>query len=273
MANIIRVGGGAGGGLLFTVVGGTTIPSSPKENTVWVNTSTTIKNVYAQVYEPTNPVSGDVWINTHVTLDSNGVPIVSDALTMAVSESPLIRISAKSGQQWDGSAWKKLPTRVYKNNAWSPDVLVILMDGEWGQLGEPTKGYRGSGSSTFVGTFNTSYVDGYRKISGKSASASSYLYYLAYYEISINVSAYNNLTVVGYSADSSNSMYAFLHPEIKYVTDSNAEYKTERIKNTLTTATADISSAVGQKYLGLGLYVNATSKYPSGYFREVTLSI
>lgn len=37
-------GGGAGAGLNFKVVGGTTAPSNPSENTIWVNTSTTISS-------------------------------------------------------------------------------------------------------------------------------------------------------------------------------------------------------------------------------------
>lgn len=278
-AFIVRRGGGSSSSsnaLVFDVVGGTTIPSSPKENTVWVNTSTAINNVYAQVYAPANPVAGDVWINTHVTLDANGNPIVSDALTMTVYESPLIRISAKSGQQWDGSAWVKLPTRVYKNGAWSPDVLVVIMDGEWGQLGQPTKGYKGSTALTNItatGGFTLTYSDGYMYIRAKTSSSNASRTDLLYYESPIDVSPYNNMTVVGYTSDSLSNMYVLLNSTIKYVTDTTAEYATARIKNTLTTATADISSATGQKYLGLGMYVGGSSKYPNGYFREVTLSV
>ena len=48
-----NAGGGAGGGLNFKVVGGTSAPASPKENTIWVNTSTAITSWDFSATEPT----------------------------------------------------------------------------------------------------------------------------------------------------------------------------------------------------------------------------
>lgn len=276
MANIMRVGGGAGGGgLTFNVVGGTTLPNSPKENTVWVNTSTAIENVYAQVYAPANPVSGDVWINTHVTLDAYGNPIVSDTLTMTVSESPIIRISAKSGQQWDGSAWKKCSTRVYKNGAWSPDVLVILMDGVWGSLGQPTKAFKNADHTSISSMLSFSYVDGYMFVKAIYNGADLYRLYIT---TPIDVSPYNTMMVVGYSVSSLVYGWAFLNSTIKGSSSTtDDDYSASQIKGGTATSpvtlTTDISSANGQMYFGVGIKSNGSSGYPQAHFREIVLSV
>lgn len=50
--------------LNFEVVGGTTQPSDPKENTIWVNTEETITEWVVSAEEPTEPIAGMVWIVT-----------------------------------------------------------------------------------------------------------------------------------------------------------------------------------------------------------------
>jgi hypothetical protein len=270
MATIIRVGGGAGGGLVFTVVGGTTLPSSPSENTVWVNTSTAINNVYAQVFEPTSPAVGDVWINTWVNLDSEGKPLVSDVLTMTVSESPLIRISARSGQQWDGSEWKTLTTRVYKNGAWSPDVFIIIMDGEWGNLGQPTKWFKSNTTLNSAAGVTFTHENGYIKAGFSTSGAATLRLYI---ETPINVTPYNTLTVKGYTPDATHyEMWALVNYELEgYASIGSEDYLTERIKSaSVITASADISSAEGNAYAGIGIRSTASGYKPTGYFLEVT---
>lgn len=53
MAIIMRVGGGGGGGLDLTVVGGTTQPENPKNNTLWINTDVAFEEVHLG---PTQPI-------------------------------------------------------------------------------------------------------------------------------------------------------------------------------------------------------------------------
>ena len=50
--------------LNFEVVGGTTQPSNPKENTIWVNTSTTITSWVFSIEQPTSPSNGMMWFST-----------------------------------------------------------------------------------------------------------------------------------------------------------------------------------------------------------------
>ena len=60
---IINMTGG-GSGLNFAIVGGTTQPTNPRPNTIWVNTSTVITDWVFSYTEPTSPVSGMIWIRT-----------------------------------------------------------------------------------------------------------------------------------------------------------------------------------------------------------------
>lgn len=53
-----------GGGLNLKVVGGTTQPASPKENTVWVNTDTAINGYAFSATKPENLAEGMVWFKT-----------------------------------------------------------------------------------------------------------------------------------------------------------------------------------------------------------------
>lgn len=53
-----------GANLNYKIVGGTTQPTSAKENTIWVNTSTSISSHVFSATQPENPVEGMVWFQT-----------------------------------------------------------------------------------------------------------------------------------------------------------------------------------------------------------------
>lgn len=59
-----NLGGGGGGGLNFRVVGGTSEPSNPKENEIWINTSVEINGYALSVDQPSELTEGLVWIKT-----------------------------------------------------------------------------------------------------------------------------------------------------------------------------------------------------------------
>ena len=77
-----NIGGCGSGGLNFKVVGGTSQPTNPKENTIWVNTSTTITGYVFSAAEPAAPEEGMVWITTGTSstvefnaLKKNGIQV------------------------------------------------------------------------------------------------------------------------------------------------------------------------------------------------------
>lgn len=76
-----NTGGGGSGGLNFQVIGGTTAPSNPKENMIWVNTSTKITSYIFSATKPTGS-AGMVWISTGTSstvefnaLKKNGIQV------------------------------------------------------------------------------------------------------------------------------------------------------------------------------------------------------
>lgn len=94
--------------LNFEVVGGTSQPISPKENTIWVNTSTTISSWVFSATQPSNPSNGMVWISTGTSstvkfnaLKKNGIQVYPLSAKQMVSGA-LVDKTAKSYQ---GGKW------------------------------------------------------------------------------------------------------------------------------------------------------------------------
>lgn len=100
--------GGGGASLNFKVVGGTTAPSNPKENTIWVNTDTEVTGYVFGSTEPETTANGMVWVATGTqsgvafnALKKNGVMVYP--------------VSAK---QYIGGAWVKKTAKSYQGGAW-----------------------------------------------------------------------------------------------------------------------------------------------------------
>jgi hypothetical protein len=62
-------------GLNFKIVGSTTKPNNPSENTIWIDTDTEINGWFFSDIEPTNPVEGLVWlyVNPSSTIHFNAL--------------------------------------------------------------------------------------------------------------------------------------------------------------------------------------------------------
>ena len=135
MPNIIKFGGGAGGGgLAIEIVGGATQPSSPKDNTIWVNTDVAIGAVTLAPNAPASPAVGDVWVNTTNKYDSSGTNASTNILK--VSEEPFVEINVTNISQWDGSAWTRMDgSAIYANGVWTTMACWIY---NYGTLGEFT---------------------------------------------------------------------------------------------------------------------------------------
>ena len=103
-----------GAGLNFKIVGGTTQPASPKENTIWVNTDVTIGEYQFSSVQPTVKVdgsdlqNGDVWIKT----DDKG------DITINVVKKNSINLILSGVYQFDGSNFVHRDTSIYSNGQW-----------------------------------------------------------------------------------------------------------------------------------------------------------
>lgn len=117
----IPIGGGSAS-LNFEVVGGTTAPSNPKENTIWVNTATAIGEWQFSATQPNTRVdgsalvAGDVWIETGET----------STVELNVLKKNGIIIYPQSCKQWDGSSWINKSCVCYSGGKWESFKVYFL---------------------------------------------------------------------------------------------------------------------------------------------------
>lgn len=107
---IFNVTGGGGTSLNFKVVGGTTQPASPKENTIWVNTSTAIPSWAFSATEPGSPVAGMVWIATGA---SSTAPAPFNALKKNTLE-----VYPQTVKQYVNGVWELREAKIYQSETW-----------------------------------------------------------------------------------------------------------------------------------------------------------
>lgn len=104
---ITRRGGGGSGGLNFEVVGGTTQPTNPKENTIWMNTDTDITEWVFSSAQPTGS-DGMVWL---------GIGKASATSFNALKKNTLM-VYPLFAQQYVGGAWEDMGAQIFQNSSW-----------------------------------------------------------------------------------------------------------------------------------------------------------
>ena len=119
MAKGFKHGAGGGASLNFKVVGGTTEPASPKENTIWVNTDAEITSWIFSSTEPENPSEGMVWISTGVS--SN---IAFNAL-----KKNSVMVYPFAASQYGGGTWVSVAVKAYIGDVWGDTKLYIYKNG------------------------------------------------------------------------------------------------------------------------------------------------
>ena len=102
--------------LNFSVVGGTTQPASPSENTIWVNTSTEITEWEFSASAPASPVAGMVWFLTWV---ESSVPF--NAL-----QQNGINLCPMKAQQYIDGVWVYKEAQSYQGSSWKDWFLYIV---------------------------------------------------------------------------------------------------------------------------------------------------
>lgn len=142
------IGGGGGAALNFKVVGGTSAPSNPTENTIWVNTDTAITSWIFSATEPETPAEGMVWISVGSTssvefnaLKKNGIQVY-----------PL------TAKQYVGAAWVDKTAQNYQNGEWR-DFALIIFDGTTVAEGYSFARVNSSGTVSGSVVFGDDYVE------------------------------------------------------------------------------------------------------------------
>lgn len=129
-----------GAGLNFKVVGSTTQPESPAENTVWVNTDTAIGGWVFSAAEPSELSEGLVWIKTGAS---------SPAAFSAVS-GKTVMVYPLNAKQYVGDAWVKKTAQSYIGNEWVNWAVVVYKAGTFGEFGFAKGANSGSSTSSYT---------------------------------------------------------------------------------------------------------------------------
>lgn len=137
--------------LNFRVVGGTTQPSNPMENTIWINTGTEITSWEFSKTKPTG-LSGMVWIGTDddSTISLNGL------------KQNGIQIYLKSANQYINNNWTPVEAYIYTSDEWKQFAYIILYLYKNGDRNIPVTGdfyYGSTVVSDGTASDGTKYLD------------------------------------------------------------------------------------------------------------------
>lgn len=108
MATVERAIPVGGASLNFKVVGGTTRPANPKENTIWVNTDLEISGWAFDAEIPNYLATGGVWFK---------IGSASSASFNAMKKNAIV-LYPQTCMQWNGSTFVTREALVYKNGEW-----------------------------------------------------------------------------------------------------------------------------------------------------------
>ena len=235
-----NTGGGGSGGLNFQVIGGTTAPSNPKENMIWVNTSTKITSYIFSATQPTGS-AGMVWISTgtssHVAfnaLKKNGIQVYPLAAKQYISGA-WVSVTAQTYQDGEWSGWLTTEYLVQDGNA-----KYAFSKNDAGVSIKTSSGYyvfTASGGG-YWGMWATADLTGYNTVKTDGV----------FYPSSEGTNNYTNLCV--WPTGTSNPIW------------SNAVAKTAL---TTSGATLDVSSLSGSYYVGLSSTYTYSQKISNLY--------
>lgn len=241
MGTCFLYGNGSGSELNFKVVGGTTQPENPKENTIWVNTDTAITGWAFSATEPEIPVEGMVWISTGPS---------STVAFNALKKNDL-QVYPVSAKQYVSAAWVVVTAKTYQDGAWGGWLTTkyLVQDG------------------------NAKYA--FSKNDERASLATSGGYYVfsasdgGYWGMwtSVDLTGYNALKTEGVFQLSNDGANNYTNLCVWPVGTSNPIWSNAVAKVALTTsgATLDVSSLTGTYYVGLSSTYTLSQKIKHMY--------
>lgn len=198
-----KTNAGSGGGIELYIVGGTTRPASPRENTIWLETSDAITGWEVGCNRPASASEGNVFISVDGATSATDLEISGNT---GKARKQVVKISPSYGSQYINGAWVSKPMKTYVNGVWV-DSVVMLYD-------------RGTYSPQFATGWSageqTTYVGVQTGAGGRSASVSNGSYDLTQIRtVQIEYSAQRNLsggaaacTLIIYGQDGSTELRA-----------------------------------------------------------------
>lgn len=240
-----------GTSLNFKVVGGTSQPTSARENTIWVNTATDITSWEFSPAEPAKPAEGMVWISTGT---SSGVAF--NALRKNVLMAyPLAAKQYASGQ------WVDVTAMSYQDGEWHSWIRYLYDNGdscmenggEWVAAGKNLSS-AGSGSTKLDLTLGDSSMT-----LAQSTAANGGI---AYKKQAIDLTSVSTINIKGtkpnaLSLDTWTSLNVWTSLGT-YITSNRAAYLNFGKASGAFDLNLDVSGLTGEHYIGLGLYSTQT---------------
>ena len=238
---------GGGGGLNLKVVGGTTQPTNPRANTIWINTTTSITGYALSPTQPETGTEGLVWLKTADT----GVEINvgrKNAVLLHLADAKLYTSGTwanvegwvYTGASWTQFAWERLYlfkdgvdntelTGGWTNKDWkvytSAAGTVSITDGKI-NFAPRSGGYRGGG------TANAIPLDGFKKL----------------------------VAVITYDNSSGNALFGISKSKIVNPESWVAGFQTSVGQHTNLTVAIDLNNP-GTCYIGFGRIISVKEVY------------
>ena len=256
---VVSATGAAGDGasLNFEIVGAATAPSNPKENTIWINTNTTITNWTFSATQPETAVEGMVWISVGASS-----PVAFNALKENV-----IQVYPISAKQFVSGEWVDVVAKSYQSNTWVDwwKGELYTAGNEWSGItgGWYGKAWKFSSAVAAAETINIDREDSYIKMYYDSSKTRRSGVLVTTNKI--DLTDYNTLTFNGFisqnGSSTSNKAYGAVYifenlDGTDYNSASNRVAKSADLGNAgkATDITLDVSGLSGSYYIGVGLY-------------------
>lgn len=224
--------------LNFEIIGGTTQPSNPKENTIWVNTSRTITDYIFSADQPSNPVSGMVWIEIGVS-SSTSFDIIDN-----------VTLHPINAMQYVNGSWVKVDAMIRQNNTWAEWWNGELFDngnqyesvtGGWARNSELYLQNSGSNNGTVA---IDDKITLYPSVSTSQSSVVTT-------KNKVNLTDFDTLQVK-HESDSGN-YWVFVHSITSGDLETNYVATSGKVETTgVAEATVDISALTGEYYISVG---------------------
>lgn len=235
-------GGGAAASLNFKVVGGTSRPSSPGENTVWVNTDTAVSSWVLSPVEP-EAAEGLVWIS---------MGFASAAAFNALKKNGIMIYPIAAKQYVDG-AWANKAAEIYREEAWvsfSTEALYLYQPGD--QDSFTTQAISETGAAQSVAPTVTYGSESVVILPARSTSSTAYRGGVVRTVDKIDLSSYSTLTLEGtIEGIGTGTGKLSIWSEMGSAQNVN-RVKYAALVNGSAPITIDVSDLEGSYYIGLG---------------------
>lgn len=244
---LVNVSGGGGTDVDLHVVGGTTQPTNPEQNTIWVNTSTAVTSYALQHDEPDTPVAGMVWIQTSYfsfvpmnILPDNGVEVYPVA-----------------AYQYESGAWVEKEAKSYIDGTWK-DWVVYVWNGE----ADISHWVRATAAAT--GSWDYT-ADGFLHVTTNSSGGA-----MIAYDVPFDLTNVSAVRYYGYStgsgANRSVSVGAAIRGANAAVLATPSSWPRT---DPLSYVDLDVSNLSGEYYVRIGAYNNLINRQM--YFKRIVL--